>query len=175
MLRFFEEIEEYKQTFVYQSFQFKSEIKTSDDNSTFNDTSIILERKTIAFQIIASRIENRFRYEDDILVIERNQIHVRISRVSSYSSIIDSNNRFIIDNQQINNNQSIISNSTNTRETSVEKVIYEQFIEFNSIAIFMNSTFQVVITTVVNVVVTQAIESIRTEIRQKMQQANQRN
>ena len=142
---------------------------------TSNDTSIILKRKTTAFQITVSRIESRFRYEDDIFVIERNQVHVKIFRVSNYSFITDSNNRFIIDNQQINNNQSIISNSTNTRETSVEKVIYEQSIEFNLIAIFMNSVFQVVITTVVSVVVIQAIENIKTEIRQKMQQVNQRN
>ena len=175
VLRFFEEIEEYRQTSVYQNFQSKSEIKTFDDNSTSNDTSIISKRRTVASQIIVFRIESRFRYENDILVIERNQAHVRIFRVSSYSSIIDSNNRFIIDNQQINNNQSIISNSTNTRETSVEKIIYEQSIEFNSIAIFMNSILQVVITTIVSVVVTQAIENIRAEIRQKMQQVNQRN
>ena len=98
MLRFFEEIEKYKQTSVYQSFQSKSEIKAFDDNSTFNNTSIILKRKTIAFQIIVSRIESRFRYENDIFVIERNQVHVIISRVSNFSSIIDSNNRFTIDN-----------------------------------------------------------------------------
>ena len=104
MLRFFEKIEKYRQTSVYQNFQSKQEIKTSDDNSTFNDTSIISKRKTIASQIIASRIESRFRYENDIFVIKRNQVHVRIFRVSNYSSIIDSNNRFIIDNQQINNN-----------------------------------------------------------------------
>ena len=137
--------------------------------------SIILKRKIIASQIIVSRIENRFRYEDDTFVIERNQIHVRISRVSNYSFIIDSNNRFIIDNQQINNNQFIINNSINTRETSIEKIIYEQSIKFNSITIFMNSTLQVVITTVVSVVVIQVIENIRTKIRQKMQQVNQRN
>ena len=172
MLRFFEEIEKYRQTFVYQNFQSKSKIKAFDDNSTSNDTSIILERKTIAFQIIVSRIESRFRYEDDIFVIERNQVHVKIFRVSNYSFITDSNNRFIIDNQQINNNQSIINNSINTRETSIEKIIYEQFIEFNLIAIFMNSILQVVITTVVNVVVIQIIENIRAKIRQKMQQAN---
>ena len=175
MLRFFEEIEEYRQTSVYQNFQFRQEIRTFDDNSTFNDTSITLERKTVAFQITVSRIENRFQYEDDTFVIERNQIHVRISRVSSYSFIIDSNNRFIIDNQQISNNQFITSNSINIRETSVEKVIYEQSIKFNSIAVFMNSVLQVVITIVVSVVVTQVIESIRAEIRQKMQQTNQRN
>ena len=39
----------------------------------------------------------------------------------------------------------------------------------------MNSALQAAITTVVNVVVTQTIESIRAEIRQKMQQINQRN
>ena len=167
MLRFFEEIEEYRQTSVYQNFQFRQKIKAFDDNSTSNDTSIILERKTTAFQIIVSRIENRFRYEDDIFVIERNQVHVKISRVSNYSSIIDSNNRFIIDNQQINNNQSIISNSINIRETSIEKVIYEQSIKSNSIVVFMNLVLQVVITTVVSFVVIQTIESIRAKIRQK--------
>ena len=175
VLRFFEEIEKYRQTFVYQNFQFRQEIKTFDDNSTSNNTSIILERRTITSQIIVSRIESRFRYEDDIFVIERNQIHVKISRVSSYSSIIDSNNRFTIDNQQINNNQFIISNSTNTRETSIEKVIYEQSIKSNSITIFMRSALQVVITIVVSVVVIQAIENIKAKIRQKMQQTNQRN
>ena len=38
----------------------------------------------------------------------------------------------------------------------------------------MNSIFQTTITIVVNVVVTQTIESIRAKIRQKMQQINQR-
>ena len=142
---------------------------------TSNDTSIILKRKTTAFQITVSRIESRFRYEDDIFVIERKQVHVRISRVSSYSFIIDSNNRSIIDNQSVNNNQFIINNSINTRETSIEKVIYERFIKSNSIIVFMNLALQVVITTVVSVVVIQAIENIKTEIRQKMQQVNQRN
>ena len=175
MLRFFEKIEKYRQTFVYQSFQFKSKIRTSNDNSTSNDTSIISKRKTIAFQIIVSRIESRFRYEDDTLVIERNQIHVKIFRVSSYSSIIDSDNRSIIDNQQVNNSLSIDSNSTITRETSVEKIIYDQSIESNSIIVVMNSALQTAITTVVSVVVTQTIESIRAKIRQKMQQINQRN
>ena len=98
-LRFFEEIEKYKQTFIYQNFQFKQKINIFDDNSTFNNTSIILKRKTIAFQIIVSRIKSRFRYENDIFVIERNQVHVKISRVLNYSFIINSNNRFIIDNQ----------------------------------------------------------------------------
>ena len=112
MLRFFEKIEKYKQTFVYQNFQFKQEVKAFDDNLTFNDTSIILKRKTIAFQITVSRIKSRFEYENDIFVIERNQVHVKISRVLSYSFIIDSNNRFIIDNQQINNNQFIITLTT---------------------------------------------------------------
>ena len=175
MLRFFEEIEEYKQTFVYQNFQSKSKVKASDDSSTFNDTSIISKRKTIAFQITVSRIESRFRYEDDTFVIERNQAHVRIFRVSNYSSIIDSNNRFTIDSQQVNNNLSIDSNSTTTRETSIEKVIYDQSIKFNSIVVVMNSVFQTVITTVVNVVVIQIIENIKAKIRQKMQQINQRN
>ena len=175
MLQFFEKIEKYRQTSLYQIFQFRQEIKTFDDNSTSNDTSIILKHKTIAFQITVSRIKSRFRYENDIFVIRRNQVHVKISRVSSYSFIIDSNNRFIIDNQQINNNQFIIINSINTRETSVEKIIYEQFIKFNSIIVFMNSVFQVVITIVVSIVVIQIIESIKAEIRQKMQQINQRN
>ena len=174
MLRFFEEIEKYRQTFVYQNFQSRSEIRAFDDNSTSNDTSIISERRIVAFQIIVSRIESRFRYEDDTFIIERNQTHVRISRVSNYSSIIDSNNRSIIDNQQISNDLFIDSNSTTTRETSIEKIIYDQSIEFNSIIVVMNSAFQTIITTVVSVVVTQTIENIRAEIRQKMQQINQR-
>ena len=175
MLRFFEKIEEYRQTSVYQSFQSKSEIKAFDDNSTFNDTSIILKHRTTAFQIIVSRIESRFRYENDIFVIERNQVHVKISRVSSYSFIIDSDNRFIIDSQQVSNSLSIDSNSIITRETSVEKVIYDQSIESNSIIVVMNSAFQTIITTVVSVAVIQTIENIKAEIRQKMQQINQRN
>ena len=175
MLRFFEEIEKYRQTSVYQSFQSKSEIRASDDSSTSSDTSITSKRRTAAFQITVSRIESRFRYENDTLVTERNQVHVRISRVSSYSSITDSNNRSIIDNQQISNSQSITSNSTNTRETSIEKVIYDQSIESNSIAVVINSALQTAITIVVSVVVTQTIENIKAEIRQKMQQINQRN
>ena len=106
-------------------------------------------------------------------MIERNQIHVKISRVLSYSFIIDSNNRFIIDNQQINNIQFIISNSTITRESSIEKIIYEQFIKFNSIIVFMNSILQTIITIVVNVVVIQTIENIKAKIRQEIQQINQ--
>ena len=175
VLRFFEEIEKYRQTSVYQSFQSKSEIRASDDSSTSSDTSITSKRRTAAFQITVSRIESRFRYENDILVIERNQVHVRIFRVSSYSSIIDSDNRSTIDSQQVSNSLSIDSNSTTTRETSVEKVIYDQSIKFNSITVVMNSVFQTAITTVVSVVVIQIIESIRAEIRQKMQQINQRN
>ena len=99
---FFVATKKFRQTFAYQSFLFKTKSFAFDNNSIFNNSSIIsiiLKRKTIVFQVIVSRIKSRFRYENDILVIERNQIHVKIFRVFNYFLIIDSNHRFIIDNQ----------------------------------------------------------------------------
>ena len=174
MLRFFEEIEEYRQTPVYQSFQSRSEIRAPDDSSTSSGTSITPERRTAASQITVSRIESRFRYEDDTFVAGRNQAHVRIPRASSYSPITDPDNRSTIDSQQASNSLPIGSNSATTRETSVEEVIYDQPIGSNPIAVAMDSALQAAITAAVSVAVTQAIEGIRAEIRQEMQQINQR-
>ena len=172
--RFFKETEEYRQTPAYQSFQPRQETGAPDDSPASSGTPTTPDRRTAVPQVTAPRIESRFRYEDDTPVAGRNQAHVRIPRAPSYSPITDPDHRSTTDSQQASNSLPTGSNPATTRETSAEEAIYDQPIGPNPIAALMDPALQAAITAAVSAAVTQATEGIRAEIRQEMQQANQR-
>ena len=105
----------------------------------------------------------------------RNQIHVKFSRVFNYFFIIDNqfDIRFSINNQIVNDNQFI--NSIVIRKISIEKVIYEQLIEFQSTIIIINdvninSIIQIVIIAIVIATMTQIFQQLNQQIQQQIQQ-----
>ena len=172
---------DFRITVDYRNFLSRDEKNNFDSNlNTFvKSMSFITSEKSQIDENVfdASRLVSRFRNENDIFVVERNQTHIQTyvrlsaneSKVFNYSFIIQSSNTINQFDEQSE------SNSLNTRKISAKKIIYSLLIESNSIVVSMNSTFQAIIIVVVNVVVTQTINDIRTEIRQEMQQTQQNN
>ena len=181
-IRQFHEITvEFRTTIDYRSFLSKDEKDNFDSsfNTFVKSMSFITSKRSQIDENVfdASRLVNRFRNENDIFVVEKNQTHIQTyvrlstneSRVFNYSFITQSNNTV---NQFDEQNE---SNSLNTRKTFAKKVIYSLLIKSNSIVVLMNSTLQAIIIVVVNVVIIQTINDIRAKIRQEIQQVQQNN
>ena len=108
---------------------------------------------------------------------KRNQFTIRISRAFSYSLIIDSNVSNIVDqfdfnsqisNQLVNVNQFIDTNSTTTRETSIEKTIYSTFIE-STMTRTVDSVVQTAIDVSINIMLIKIEKMIASQTRQSKQ------
>ena len=182
VIRQFHEITiEFKITIDYRNFLSKNEKINFDSNfNTFvESTNFIISKKSQIDENVSnvSRLVNRFRNENDIFVIEKNQIHIQThvrlstneSKNFNYSFIIQSN---IIVNQFDEQNE---SNSFKIRKIFAKKVIYSLFIKSNSIIVSMNSILQTIIIVVVNVVIIQIINDISAKIRQMIRQTQQNN
>ena len=185
VLQFYQNIENYRQTFVFRSFvnRRSSFIESSEiSNSTSERHFFIFERQTSSIFSIF-RLAKRFYQINDISISEKNQSIVNLSmkssifrsfvRTFSYSFIIDSDHRFTIDSQQIDDNQSINSNSITTRETSIEKIIYEQSIKStssNNMIDIDDNIDNVVIDFVVQTAIDNSMQNMMNTMLDRMQQ-----
>ena len=185
ILQFYQNIENYRQTFAFRNFvnRRSSFIENSKiNNSTSERHSFIFEEQTSSIFSIF-RFAKRFYQINDIFISGKNQSIVNLSMKSSifrsfvkafnYSFIIDSNHRFTIDNQQIDDNQFINSNSITTRETSIEKIIYEQSIKStssNNMIDIDDNIDNVVIDFVVQTAIDNSMQNMMNTMFDRMQQ-----
>ena len=179
--QFFREIEQYRQSTIFQSFDNHRSTNQSIENSTINNStskrqSFTFERQTFT-DFFAFRRAERFYQADDTFVSKRNQFTIRIFRAFNYSFIIDSNVNNIVDqfdfnsqisNQFVNVNQFIDTNSTITRKTSIKKTIYSTLIE-STMTRTIDFVVQTIIDVSMNIMLTKIKEMIASQTRQSKQ------
>ena len=184
--QFYDDVQLYRQSQIYQNFVFKFIIiLLFVVNFTLSKFSTTSNRRSTTIDVANLRqIEKNF-------FITRKQSQIQLStRISSYSFIINSkiDINFInskIDNNFVETNHSNFVNYLNfanhtktTREISIKKIIYDQFLKSNLIIIIitmnvnLNSIVQTIITIVVSIVVTQVLQQFQQQLTQMQNQSN---
>ena len=158
IIRFRENIQIFRNvTFVYRTFEtFRNFLQLKHFNSISSSN----------FSSNVSSSESSRRFET--------------SRNSRFRNVLKNSNQqssiFTTDISRFSKESTFVSffdlvNNLNTRKTFAKEIIYSLSIESNLLVISMNSNLQTAIIAVVSAAVTQTINDIKIEIRQKLQQA----